>query len=88
MGEKKKDVFDDQAGCTWRALGLQMQRLLPENKLAARCAGKGKSPTQHRLFEATLKPEISLLLPTQGSGSEKVLPLAESGVTQCPFPAG
>lgn len=29
---------------------------------------------QHRFFEEILKPEISLLLPTQGSGSEKVLP--------------
>ena len=74
-------MFDDQGGRTWRALGLRMQRSLLENKPTARCAGKRKSPAQ--VLEEILKPEISLPLPTQGSGSEKVLPLAESGVTQC-----
>lgn len=41
-------------------------------------AAQGRGSLQHRLFEETLKPEISLLLPIQESGSEKVLPLAMS----------
>ena len=43
---EEKDVFDDEGGRTWRALGLRTQRSLPENKPAAQCAGKRKSPAQ------------------------------------------